>query len=282
MFVRAAITPATGSRPARRPCLRGSGGPLRRGLALLGRLGRAGLSAAGLLLAAAPASAQLLTLHYQERPPYSSAGADGQVRGLLATPAARALTAAGIRFAWVDTPGQRQLALIQAGRGLHCGLGWFRNDERAAQGKFSRALYRDRGFVALARRDAGLPPSIAAPELIADRRLRLLVKEGYSYGAELDALIDRLVPTLVRTSVEPLQLLRMLRSGRADWTIATAEDAALHVDAMLVAVTLKGLAGGPTRHLYCSGELPDDWLARIDAALAAAGEAADGVAGGAR
>lgn len=260
----------------------GRDGSTRRRLA---RRWRAGLSAAvAMMLAAitAPAGAQLLTLHYQERPPYSSAGADGQVRGLVATPAARALAAAGIRFVWAETPGQRQLALIQSGRGLHCGLGWFRNDERAAQGRFSRALYRDRGFVALARRDAGLPPSIAAPELLADRRLRLLVKEGYSYGAELDALIERLLPTRVRTSVEPLQLLRMLRSGRADWTIATAEDAALHVDAMLVAVTLKGLAGGPTRHLYCSGELPDDWLARIDAALVDAGEAADGAAGRAR
>jgi hypothetical protein len=218
----------------------------------------------------APVSAQLLTLHYQERPPYSAAGIDGHVHGLLATPAARALVAAGIRYVWAETPGQRQLALIQSGRGLHCGLGWFRNDERAAHGKFSRALYRDRGFVALARRDAGLPASIAARELIADRRLRLLVKDGYSYGAELDALIDRLGPTLVRTRAEPLQLLPMLRSGRADWTIATAEDAAQHVDATLVAAALQGLPGGSTRHLYCSVGLPDDWLARIDAAIDAA------------
>jgi hypothetical protein len=99
----------------------------------------------------ATAGAQGLTLHYQERAPYSTALSDGTVAGLTATPAAQALQQAGLRFAWVRTPSQRQLALIQEGDGLHCGLGWLRNAERSAKGKFSQALYRDRPFGALAR-----------------------------------------------------------------------------------------------------------------------------------
>ena len=35
-------------------------------------------------------------------------------------------------------------------------LGWFRNPERIALGKFSKALYRDRPFGALARNDSRL------------------------------------------------------------------------------------------------------------------------------
>lgn len=222
--------------------------------------------------ALAQAQAQTVTLHYQERAPYSTASPDGQVRGLVATPAASALAAAGLRFEWAATPSQRQLALIQSGRGLHCGVGWFRNDERAARGKFSRPLYRDQGFVALARRAAALPAAPVEPKrLMAERRLRLLVKEGYSYGRELDALIARLAPTVVATSAEPMQMIKMLRSGRADWTIANAEDAGVHADDTLVAIEFAGQPAGPTRHLYCSADLPDPWLMRIDAALAAVG-----------
>lgn len=270
MVVRAGPAPAAGLGPAPRPCARRGRaalrGPIVRGLG-------AALPAAAWLISGmlAPASAQRLTLHYQERPPYSAAGLDGHVHGLLATPAARALAAARIDFVWAQTPGKRQLALIQSGRGLHCGLGWFRNNVRAAHGKFSRPLYRDQGFVALARR-AAVPLAAPLPpeQLLADRRLRLLVKEGYSYGRDLDALIARHAREPLATSAEPMQLLQMLRSGRADWTIASAEDAALHVDGTLVALAFSGQPPGPTRHLYCSVDLPDDWLARIDAALDAA------------
>ena len=59
--------------------------------------------------------------------------------GLTATPAAQALQRAGLSATWVRTPSQRQLALIQEGEGLHCGLGWFRNAERMALGQFSKA-----------------------------------------------------------------------------------------------------------------------------------------------
>ena len=136
----------------------------------------------------AHAAAQNPTIHYQERVPYSSLQADGNVAGLTATPAALALQRAGLSATWARTPGQRQLALIQEGDGLHCGLGWFRNAERGALGKFSKALYRDRPFGALARNDSGLRAGISGEEAIAATTELLLVKEGYSYGTVLDRL----------------------------------------------------------------------------------------------
>lgn len=215
----------------------------------------------------APAADTTLTVHFQERPPYSARTAGGAVTGLVALPAARALDAAGLRYRWAETPSQRQLALIQSGRGLHCGLGWFRNDERAARGKFTRALYRDEPFAALARAAAALPAGASAETLLADRRWRLLVKEGYSYGSHLDALIVRLQPVRVSTSAEPAQMAQMLRSGRADWMIVAPEEAGSLQAPGLVQLPLAGMPPGPTRHLYCSADVPDAWIARIDAAL---------------
>ncbi len=219
------------------------------------------------------ARAQGLTLHYQERAPYSTTQPDGSVTGLTATPAAQALQQAGVSFVWSLTPSQRQLALIQEGIGLHCGLGWFINAERSAQGKFSKALYRDRPFGALARNDSSLRSGMRGQEAMGAAADALLVKEGYSYGPQLDRLIAQRVPAPVTTTVETSQMARMLLAGRAGWMIVGAEEAqVLRQDVAIAAglrsVSLADMAAGETRHLYCNRAVPDAWLARIDLALA--------------
>lgn len=211
-----------------------------------------------------------LTLHYQERPPYSALHPDGHVRGLVVEPAVRALQTAGIPFEWARTPSQRQLALIQGqSTGLHCGVGWFRNAEREALGRFSAPLYRDRPLAALMRAGAWPEPAATAAALLAAPRLRLLVKDGYSYGPRLDALIASAVQPPLRTSVEPAQMARMLASGRADWMPVAPEEAEALLNPDLRLLPLTDEPQGQARHLYCSRTVPADWMARIDRALAA-------------
>ena len=229
----------------------------------------------GLLWAlASGAAAQSLTLHYQERTPYSATQPDGSVAGLVATPAAQALAQAAVDYVWARTPSQSQLALIQDGRGLHCGVGWFRNAERAALGKFSKPLYRDRPFGALARDDSPLRTGQSSAEALALAGDRLLVKEGYSYGAQLDRLIAERASPPQKTSAEMQQMLRMLLAGRAGWIIVTPEEAQVLRQGAgtaaqgLRSVVFSDIAAGETRHLYCNRAVPDAWLARIDQALA--------------
>lgn len=221
------------------------------------------------------AQAQGLTLHYHERAPYSATQADGRVTGLVATPAAQALSQAAVAFVWARTPSQRQLALIQEGDGLHCGVGWFRNAERAALGKFSKPLYRDRPVGALARADSVFRSGLRGAEAMALAGDALLVKEGYSYGAQLDRLIGMQTPPPAKTSAETQQMLRMLLAGRAGWMIVSPEEAQLlrqeagAAGAGLRQVVFSDIAAGETRHLYCNNSVPDAWLARIDQVLAA-------------
>jgi polar amino acid transport system substrate-binding protein len=141
------------------------------------------------------------------------------------------------------------------------------NGQRLKLGKFSRPLYRDLPFGALVRDGLDLPEPVTAAALLADRRHALLVKDGYSYGSMLDGLIARISPRRVRTSVDPLQMALMLRSGRADWMIVAPEEAQVLGGAGLRLVALADAPPGPTRHLYCSLDVPDAWMARIDAAL---------------
>jgi polar amino acid transport system substrate-binding protein len=229
----------------------------------------------GLLGLGLGAQAQSLTLHYQERAPYSVTHGDGTVSGLVATPAAQALSQAAVAFVWARTPSQRQLALIQEGEGLHCGVGWFRNPERAARGKFSKPLYRDKPFGALARGDSPLRSGMRGTEALALAGDALLVKDGYSYGPQLDRLIAAQTPPPQKTSAETLSMLRMLVAGRAGWIIVSPEESqALREEAGpagagLREVAFADIAAGESRHLYCNKAVPDAWLARVDQALAA-------------
>lgn len=219
-----------------------------------------------LLPSVAAATEGPILLHYQHRPPYSAADAAGVVGGLVATPAAQALRGAGIPFQWVQTPAQRQLALIQGGRGPHCGVGWFRNPEREARGKFSRPLYRDRPFGAIVRAELPIASGVRSADLISDARFPVLVKEGFSYGPQFDALLVRAAKP-VRTSAEVASLPDMLRAERAAWTPAAPEESEALVGPGLRQIVFSDVPPGQARHLYCSQDVPDDWMRRIDHAL---------------
>ncbi|MDP2369538.1 hypothetical protein [Rhodoferax sp.] len=214
-----------------------------------------------------------ILVHYQERAPYSQTLADGAVQGLVATPTALAFERAGIAFRWMLTPSQRQLALIQHGTAAHCGVGWFRNPSREAVGKFSVALYRDQPLAALVRVGAGWQPGMGFEDALASPSLRLLVKDGYSFGVRVDALIATRAVRKVTTSGEPLQLVSMLLAERADWMLVAPEEAEVilkqspnHAKQLSLA-PLNDMPAGLERHLYCSPAVPDALMARLNAAL---------------
>lgn len=243
-----------------------------------------GMLALACALAAEPPA---LTLHYQPRVPHSVLEADGRVTGIVATPAARALERAGIAHVWQATPAQRQLALIQQGDGLHCGIGWFRSPEREALGRFSAPLYRDRPLAALMRAGAlsEAHGAVRAADLLRHAGLRLLVKEGYSYGAHFDAMIARAAAPVARSTAEADALARMVAAGRADWMLASPEEVPALLAALNAGVapprllSLTDAPPGATRHLYCNRAVPATWIERIDRALEAPATPARGAAG---
>jgi polar amino acid transport system substrate-binding protein len=195
-----------------------------------------------------PAPAAVLTLHYQERPPYSQTAPDGHVHGLLAAPANRACQKAQLSCTWARTPGQR----------------------------FSAPLYQDRPYMALARRGTAWEAQRSLPGLLSDAALPLLVKEGYSYGSLLDGLIAQHAGQVRRTSAESQQMVRMIEAGRAGWMIVAPEEAevlladpgAAGAPPQLQLHPLPGVPAGQTRHLYCNKAVPEAVVERLNRALA--------------
>ncbi len=247
-------------------------GPMRALIALSGGLGAWALMTTLALGQVVGTPGQPVRLLFQERVPYTESLPDGSVRGLVATPAEQALKRAGIAFVWERTPSQRQLLLAQGGQVPACGLGWFRNPEREALGRFSRPLYHDQPMAALVPGDSAIPDGGRMQELIANPRFRLLTKEGFSYGAQIDAWLGAQAANRLSTGAEPPQLVLMLLGGRADWMPVAPEEAqaliGAHPPGALRLVRFVDVGPGLPRHLYCSRAVPGTVMEAIDRELA--------------
>lgn len=225
-----------------------------------------------------PAAAELppITLHYQERPPYYQTRPDGGAQGLVVDSLLRALLRAGLPYRLALTPSQRQLLLIEEGQGLDCGIGWFRNPAREAKGRFSAMLYRDQPLGLIARASLGWPEAIGMREALARADARLLIKQGFSYGAQFDGLLAQRPLAPQTSSADVPVLMRMLQADRADWMPVAPEEGqwllSLPPDKPLPPGSFQLLRfadapPGASRHLYCNKSVPAEWLQRLDDAL---------------
>lgn len=219
------------------------------------------------------AAAETMDLYYFERPPYMTKrlGSD-EVVGLTATPAAQAFRAAGIGFRWVEMPSARQLVTLRQSKAPACAIGWFRNAEREQSFKFTRAIYRDRPMVALAQ--AGfIGPAPTLAESLRTLGVTVLVKSGFSYGAQIDALLAQLQPERVVTSADSVAMVRMVATQRASFMLAAEEEAAYLVDQAIVSpgalkiVHFSDLPPGERRHILCSQAVPDAVIEHLDKAI---------------
>ncbi|WP_374659856.1 hypothetical protein [Inhella sp.] len=206
-----------------------------------------------------------IALHLQDRPPYYVLKGPA---GLVVMPLLQALQRAGLPHRFEHTPALRQLRLIESDGGMHCGVGWFRNEERATKGRFSKALYQDQPLGLLMRQELGWQAPLRMAEALAERRVRLLVKAGFSYGAEFDRQLAALPPPAKITG-EMATVARMLAADRADWTPMAPEEAQLLVTqfAGLRMLSFADAPPGGRRHLYCNKAVPEAWLKRLDAEL---------------
>jgi polar amino acid transport system substrate-binding protein len=218
-------------------------------------------------------TAERITLHFNERPPYMVAAADGTATGLSATPARQAFAAAGIAVRWAQTPTTRQLSVIRDNEGLDCAIGWFRKPDREAFAKFSKPIYRDRPTVVLAH--AAFVPERRLADLLRRPGVTVLVKDNYSYGAMIDALLAEKRAFVLSTTAENQQMLRMVAERRVDMMFA-AEEEAQHLLGR-AGIAARGLQLlrfddvpiGERRHLMCSKRVPDALLERLNAAIPA-------------
>ncbi len=215
-----------------------------------------------------------IALLYNDRPPYAVSQPDGSVEGLTATPAANAFKSAAIPFKWVKLPTNRQLSLVKESTGMNCALGWFKNPEREQFAKFAGAIYQDKPTVALANRGFSVREGSALGTVLSLGRARVLVKDHFSYGPYIDRMLAALRPEIVNTTGENFKMVQMILADRADFMFVAEEEANYLIGQAgldsrnLRILRFADMPDGEKRYLMCSRQVPDEYIVRLNRAIA--------------
>lgn len=231
------------------------------------------------MLTAQELPAQPITLYYNERVPYLMPQADGEVVGATATPARLAFQRAGIPYRWKNASASTQIYLIRENKELACLVGWYKNPEREKLGKYTHAIYRGRRTVALALADnRNVGSERSAAELLQNSQAVLLVKELYSYGQTLDYLIGHIKPRISVATGENINMLRMLIYKRADYFFVEENEAlelikhSEYPSKDFKLIRFSEPLYEDARHLWCSKQVPDSVIEKLNAAIDQAGQ----------
>ncbi len=215
----------------------------------------------------------LITVHFHERRPFYINNR-GEVLGLVAAPIGKAFEYADIPFRWQETPAKRQLEIIRGNEDKSCAAGWFKTPEREAFAQYSLPVYQDQPFVGVFRANNKLVADTETLDrVLAERRLQLLAKEGYSYGNYIDERIQAMAPRQVYTTADNQSILMMILNYRADYSFMTEEEAR---DVLLFAgmnandfklVHFSDMPPGNKRYIICSKQVAPQLLDQLNAAI---------------
>jgi len=214
-----------------------------------------------------------LTVFFNLRPPYVSLQDDGAIAGLTGTPARQALARAGIAVNWSEMPTNRQLLTIRENTGRFCAIGWFQTADRNAFAKFTNAIYRDHGWMVLVRSGLSVEEHDSLPEVLARPGMRVMVKDKYSYGPEIDALLAQAKPAIAVSTGTTLQMLQSLGARSVDLIFVSDEEGrylmanAISHDSRLRLLRLAHMPKGESRHIMCSRQVPDELIERLNKAI---------------
>jgi hypothetical protein len=235
------------------------------------------LVAAGALAAAqgsAPTAQapQPLTLMYNRHAAYHEQSPNGQVEGLLATPVAGALARAHVAFRWQEIPVARQRAILEGNLEPACVLGALKTPERERIGKFSHPLYQAQPIVALSlANNPLLNNGRTLQHTLRQPQIRLLAKEGYTFGSYVTAALAQNPVQTVSTNTEVPNMVGMLVHQRADFFFL-AEDAfppliqkSGYKPELFKITRFTDMPAGNPRYLWCTEQVPDAMLSRLNA-----------------
>lgn len=201
---------------------------------------------------------------------------NGDIAGPIASPAQRVFDSAGLKLTWTPVPSSRTLGMIKANTEADCSPGWYATPERVAYARFTRPIHIDRALLGLVRADYPVPDRIDSRDLLGRAKLRLGVKQGYSYGPYFDEEIARLPSGRVTTvSGSVPVIVKMIRGRRLDMTIVMDEEAESFVSQAgfdMADFKLVSFPDAPQNigsAIMCSRKVPPEIIDRLNARIAA-------------
>lgn len=205
---------------------------------------------------------------------------NGVPKGFLLKRTQDVFTAAGVETHFVSEPLKRIWANFQHGATNYCAISWYKLPEREAVAQFTLPIHIDPPHVVLIAPDAvaQVKAHTTLASLLDDSALTLALVDGVSYGPELDAQIKRGKNQIMRRTVEPTLMMRMLSVGRASFMFVDREDWEYFRKKEKWARTpvryeLPDMPPGLKRHIVCSKHVAPEVMERLNQAITASGGA---------
>lgn len=214
------------------------------------------------------ANDDVLHIVYEQRAPYVE-NTKNSVKGLVATPAIKALEKAKINYILKEKPSKRHLYEIKSNTNMMCALGWFKTPEREKFAKFTLPLYQDDPLGIVSRKENHKKfENIDINQLLQDKSLSLLTKASYSYGIFLDEKIIQNKVDKREVYSDNSKMLTLIEAKRADYMFISKEEADLlfkknkYKD--LQFYKIKNMPKGSNRYLICSKLVSDNIIEKIN------------------
>jgi len=216
-----------------------------------------------------------LLISYIERPPYYYTGPQGELVGFLGLLTREIMTVAGIDAHYVQLPVRRILAEVQRDHHPHCSIGWYRNPERDKFASFSLSIFSEPPIIALVRRSdqTKMAKYQSLAQLVQQSGLIAGIMKNFSYGTEVDHILNQHIEHRALQLERQEQLLRLLAAGRVDYLLVAPPE----VEGMITAAGLNpadflvhplaDVHSDNERYLMCNKSLDPEMMAQINRAI---------------
>ena len=234
-----------------------------------------GLLLAGIvaLLPGVSASEEPIPVLIYERPPYYVRQAGGNFAGLVGAPVTKAFERAGIPFVWTTALFHTHLEEIRADDRAVCATGWFKTKEREEYARFTIPVYQDRPLTVVGRSDNQQLWALTFEEVISQPTIKMLAQIDFSFGEEIDGMIEASGLTVRLTATGPEANLERIVSGFEDFLLISPEELSVTIDQVfgseqLITRSFKDIPFGNTRHIICSKSVSEDQIRLLNKAIA--------------
>ncbi|WP_157883676.1 transporter substrate-binding domain-containing protein [Piscirickettsia salmonis] len=215
-----------------------------------------------------------LTMLYNERPPYLKTESKQQVLGLTGTLITQAFKTANLPLHWKKTPAKRHLLLIKKNAEPLCAAGWFKNPQREKYAQYTLPIYQDRPTELITRKNnKKITASISLKQLFHKKHITLLVKNGYSYGSQIDQAIQQFKPKYIQTTHENSRMIKMLSKHIADYMFIAPEEATIAITSAglllkdFKLIKIIDILPGNKRYIICSQKVPLPLITKLNQAI---------------
>jgi len=222
---------------------------------------------------ASTAIATPLTLYYESRVPFMVVH-DGVLGGTEGQPASDTFRAAGIDYILSEAPVARQLEMIGQDFAPACAGGLYWTAERARHGKYTLPVFRSMPQDVIVRSDNPKIQTITTMNaLLSDPGLTIALRNSYSYGPSVDAMLESAKARLKRPSEDSHGRIKMVLAGMADATLFTQDEAKLQIKqfgaeaAVLSIRHFSDTPAGESSYLYCSKSVDDAIINKLNIAI---------------